>query len=233
MHKRILLKLSGELFSSENDSFDAEKIHNVAKAIFDFKTQCNVDLVIVVGAGNIWRFRDNKHLSIARNLSDKLGMTATNFNAVLLSEMLLELGDKSQAVSCYGNSDLVTVYNSENTLSLLNQGTTIVFAGGTGNPFSTTDSASVLRALELDCDIVYKATKVDGIYDKDPNVYNDAIRFSELSFEKALSLKLKVMDSSAFGMAMENDLPILVFDFSKPNVLQSVYEDSSIGTLVS
>jgi len=233
MHKRILLKLSGELFSSTNESFDAEKIHHVAKSIYDFKTQCNVDIVIVVGAGNLWRFRDNKHLSIQRNLSDKLGMTATNFNAVLLSEMLKELGDNSVAVSCYGNQDLIRKYNSEDCISLLQQGSTIVFAGGTGNPFSTTDSASVLRALELDCDIVYKATKVDGVYDKDPNEFSDAIRFSELNFEKALSLKLKVMDSSAFGMAMENDLPILVFDFSKPNILQSVYEDSSIGTLVS
>ena len=233
MQNRILLKLSGELFSSGQESFDAEKIHNVAKSIYDFKTQCNVDLVIVVGAGNIWRFRDNKHLSIARTLSDKLGMTATNFNAVLLSEMLKELGDSSHAVSSYGHSDLITDYNSELCDNLLNQGTTIVFAGGTGNPYSTTDSASVLRALELDCDIVYKATKVDGVYDKDPHKFEDAVRFSELSFEKALSLKLKVMDSSAFGMAMENDLPILVFDFSKPNILQSVYEDSSIGTLVS
>ena len=233
MHKRILLKLSGEFFSSDDAPFDPKKIHQVAKSIYEFKTQCNVDIVIVVGAGNLWRFRDNQHLSVSRNLSDKLGMTATNFNAILLAEMLIELGDKAKAVSCYAHSDLMRTYDSTDCLSLLNQGSTIVFAGGTGNPFSTTDSASVLRALELDCDVVYKATKVDGVYDKDPHQFDDAVRFSELSFDKALSMQLKVMDSSAFGMAMENDLPILVFDFSKPNILQSVYEDSSIGTLVS
>ena len=233
MHKRILLKLSGDLFSSEGESFNSEKIHTVAKAIFDFKSQCNVDLVIVVGAGNVWRFRDNTHLTISRNLSDKMGMMATNFNAVLLSEMLNQLGDKSCARSVFGVSDLIKSYNSEEGLELLNSGSTIVFAGGTGNPFSTTDSAAVLRALELDCDVVYKATKVDGVYDKDPNKFADAVRFSELSFADALARQLEVMDSSAFGMAMQNDLPILVFDFSKPNNLQSVFMDSSIGTLVS
>jgi uridylate kinase len=105
--------------------------------------------------------------------------------------------------------------------------------GGTGNPFSTTDSAAVLRALELDCDVVFKATKVDGVYDSDPNKNPDAVRFEEISFQQALSLGLKVMDAAAFGMAMENELPILVFDFSKPNNLQSVFSDPSIGTLVS
>jgi len=233
MNDRILLKISGEMFASDGNSFDPQKIHDVAQSIFDFKTQCNVDLVIVVGAGNLWRFRDNQHLKLSRTISDKLGMTATNFNAVLLAEMLKELGDLVSAVSVYGNADYIDEYNSESCRESLSRGKTIVFAGGTGSPYSTTDSASVLRALELECDIVYKATKVDGVYDKDPQKHSDAVRFSELSFAEALSKNLKVMDASAFGMAMENDLPILVFDFSKPKILQSVYQDSSIGTLVS
>lgn len=228
-----MLKLSGEFFSNDSDSFNADKIHTVAKTIYEFKSQCNVDLVIVVGAGNVWRFRDNQHLDMSRNLSDKLGMTATNFNAVLLSEMLLNCGDKSVAMSCYTNDDLMLKYNTEAATNLLQMGHTIVLGGGTGNPFSTTDSAAVLRALELDCDVVFKATKVDGVYDSDPNKNPDAVRFEEISFQQALSLGLKVMDAAAFGMAMENELPILVFDFSKPNNLQSVFSDPSIGTLVS
>ncbi len=233
MNTRILLKLSGEFFSTEQESFSAEKISILSKAIYDFKSQCNVDLVIVVGAGNVWRFRDQQHLDMSRNISDKLGMSATNFNAVLLAEMLNNVGDKAAAMSCYTPDDLMLAYNSEAALNLIDCGHTLVLGGGTGHPYSTTDLASVLRALELECDIVYKATKVDGVYDADPMQNSDAKRFAELSFAEALSRGLKVMDSSAFGMAMENDLPILVFDFSKMNNLQTVFSDPTIGTLVS
>ena len=233
MNTRILLKLSGDFFSSESESFNSDKIYALSKAIYDFKSQCNVELAIVVGAGNVWRFRDNQHLDMSRNISDKLGMSATNFNAVLLAEMLNNCGDKAAALSCYAPGDLMVPYNSEAALNLLDMGHTIVLGGGTGHPYSTTDLASVLRALELDCNIVYKATKVDGVYDSDPLQNPDAKRFAELSFAEALSRGLKVMDSSAFGMAMENDLPILVFDFSKLNNLQTVFSDPSIGTLVS
>ena len=233
MNTRILLKLSGEFFSTDNEAFNVEKIHSLSKAIYDFKSQCNVDLVIVVGAGNVWRFRDNQDLDMSRNISDKLGMSATNFNAVLLAQMLNNCGDKSVALSCYASEDMMQPYNSEAATNLLARGNTLVLGGGTGHPYSTTDLAAVLRALELGCDIVYKATKVDGVYDSDPFMNPDAKRFSELYFADALARGLKVMDSSAFGMAMENDLPILVFDFSKLNNLQTVFMDPSIGTLVS
>ena len=156
MNTRILLKLSGDFFSSESESFNSDKIYALSKAIYDFKSQCNVELAIVVGAGNVWRFRDNQHLDMSRNISDKLGMSATNFNAVLLAEMLNNCGDKAAALSCYAPGDLMVPYNSEDALNLLDMGHTIVLGGGTGHPYSTTDLASVLRALELDCNIVYK-----------------------------------------------------------------------------
>ncbi len=233
MYKRILLKLSGELFAGESGVFDYEKIEDLASHIYKFAQQNSLNLAIVVGAGNLWRHRDNSHLALSRVLSDQLGMLSTNYNAILLSIALKSVGAKSTVYSAFGNSKMTQDYEPKVAQTALDENHIVVLAGGTGNPYCTTDLASVLRALELECQVVFKATNVDGVYDKDPNKYADAKRFDTLSFAKALELDLKVMDRSAFGMAMENDLPLLVFDFSKSNSLQNVYEDHSIGTLVS
>ncbi|MBT6143121.1 uridine monophosphate kinase [bacterium] len=233
MYKRILLKLSGELFAGESGVFDYEKIEDLAHEIHKFTKQNSLSLAVVVGAGNLWRYRDNSHLSLSRVLSDQLGMLSTNYNAILLSVALKSVGAKSTVYSAFGNSKMIRDYEPKVAKVALDDNHIVVLAGGTGNPYCTTDLASVLRALELECQVVFKATNVDGVYDKDPNQYSDAKRFATLSFTKALELDLKVMDRSAFGMAMENDLPLLVFDFSKSNSLQNVYENHSIATLVS
>jgi len=233
MYKKLLLKISGDLLSSESSSFDPEKIENLAKTLVSFQQKYDVCLAIVVGAGNIWRFRDNKHLSLNRNTSDMLGMLATNYNAVLLKEAILKYTQSVTCFSAFGNDRLIDFYSPHNARKSFNDKKITVLAGGTGSPFVTTDSASVLRALELDCDVVLKATKVNGIYTSDPMKDKNAIKFQNLTFNEAISRGLNIMDLGAFGLAKENDLPILVFDFTNLKNLEDVYNNPNLGTLVT
>jgi len=231
-YKRILLKLSGDLFSDETNSFDYDKFETLASEILSFQKKHDLEIAVVVGAGNIWRYRDNTHSGLPRITSDKMGMTATVFNAVLFSQKINEVGGNSQVFSAFPIADIASSYSAEAAKLALQKGKVVLLAGGTGYPFCTTDLAAVLRALELECDVVFKATKVDGVYDKDPKKFDDAKRFSEITYTKALELKLKVMDLTAFGMAMENALKMMVFDFTDPKNLDKVYKDPSLGTLV-
>lgn len=233
MYKKLLLKISGDLLSSDSSSFDPEKIESLAKTLVDFKDKYDLSLAIVVGAGNIWRFRDNKHLSLNRNTSDMLGMLATNYNAVLLKEAILKYTEDVRCYSAFGNDRLIDFYSPHNAKrEFLNKKITVL-AGGTGSPFVTTDSASVLRALELDCDLVLKATKVNGVYTSDPMKDKNAIKFQNLTFNEAISKGLNVMDLGAFGLAKENNLPILVFDFTDLKNLEEVYNNPNLGTLIT
>ncbi len=231
-YKRILLKMSGDLFSDENNSFDYNKLKTLAFVLVEFQKKYEVELAVVVGAGNIWRYRDNTSSGLPRLTSDKMGMTATVFNAVLLAEKIKEVGGESKVHSAFPIADLALDYSADAAKASMEKGKIVLLAGGTGYPFCTTDLAAVLRALELDCDVVYKATKVDGVYDKDPMKNDDAKRFDTLSYQEALELKLKIMDLTAFGMACENSLKIMVFDFTKYENLDKVYLDSSLGTLI-
>ena len=233
MYKRILVKISGELFKSEDSSFDPEKIEKLAKVFVEFQKKFDVSLAVVVGAGNIWRFRDNKHLSLNRNTSDMLGMMATNYNAILLKEAIAKFSSSVCSFSAFGNNKLIEDYSVYKAKKCFDAKKITILAGGTGNPFVTTDSASVLRALELSCDVVFKATKVNGVYSSDPNLDENAIKFQNLTFNEAISKGLNVMDLGAFGLAKENDLPILVFDLSDFSNLEKVYNDPNLGTLVT
>ena len=233
MYKKILVKISGDLFSAGDASFDPERIELLAKTFVEFQRKYSVNLAIVVGAGNIWRFRDNKHLSLNRNTSDMLGMLATNYNAVLLKEAILKFSRDVACYSAFGNDRLIDSYSPHNARKDFLNNKITVLAGGTGNPFVTTDSASVLRALELACDVVFKATKVNGVYSSDPLKNDDAIKFQNLTFNDAIHKGLNIMDLGAFGLAKENDLPILVFDFSDFSNLEKVYNDPNLGTLIT
>ena len=233
MYKRVLLKVSGELLGSDVSSFDFDKVLELAKYIKRFKDENNLELAIVVGGGNIWRYRDNQDLSLNRVVSDRLGMTATVMNAVLLQHALLNQGDLAVVSSSVEVQNLVDSLKIDDLLSALVLGETIVFAGGTGNPFYTTDSCAVLRSLELQCDVLLKATKVDGVYDKDPFKNSDAHKYPKLDHQKAIVDELNVMDLTAMSMARDESLDIIVFDFSKPENLLNVFTDKDLSTIVS
>lgn len=232
MYRRVLLKVSGELFGGENGGFDYAKIDEVAKWIVKFKEDNALQLAIVVGGGNIWRFRDNSGLSLPRYISDRLGMTATVMNGVLLEQALKANGDEAKVVSALEVENLVGRKTTTEVLEFLDYGETVVFAGGTGNPYYTTDSCAVLRALELGCDVLLKATKVAGVYDMDPVGNPEAKKYNKLGHQEVIEQELRVMDLTAMSMAKDEKLEIVVFDFSKPENLLNVFTDPDLSTIV-
>jgi uridylate kinase len=234
MYKRILLKISGEMFSAEDgSSFDFEKYTKVAKVISAFVKKHSVELAIVVGAGNIWRYRDTTGAGLDRVEADQLGMTATCFNAKLLENALNKVGSPAVAMSDFSVPNLLEDYHYKLANDVLSAGEICILAGGTGNPFFTTDSCAVLRALELDCEILFKATKVDGVYDSDPHKNKDAKRYSTITYSEVLAKSLEVMDLAAISLAKDASLPLLVFDFSDYENLEKVMLNESLGTKVN
>ncbi len=231
---RVLLKLSGEALKGHRDfGYDAAAIRAVVAKI---KTVLDrgAEVAIVVGAGNIWRGKMGGDDGMDHVNADKMGMLATVMNAMALREFFTEAGVPVLIQCAIPMGTFVTQYDREQAIKALESGQVVIFAGGTGNPFFTTDTAATLRALETDCDAVLKATKVDGVYSADPMKDPNAVRYSELSFDEALEKHLSVMDAAAFSLCRDNDLPVIVFDFSSPDTLERVISgDSSAGTVVS
>jgi uridylate kinase len=232
MYKRVLLKVSGELLGGDHGGFDYAKINDLAKTILEFKKTNDLELAIVVGGGNVWRFSDNSELNLPRVVSDRLGMTATIMNGVLLKEALVANGDDARVASALEVENLVDRVKTSDVVDYLEFGETVVFAGGTGNPFYTTDSCAVLRALETECDFLLKATKVPGVFDKDPKKFPDAKKYNLIDHQTAIVDELRVMDLTAMSMARDAKLKIMVFDFSKPVNLLNVFTDSALSTIV-
>ena len=231
---RVLLKLSGEALKGEQDhGYDAEAVRSVVervKAVAD----CGVEVALVVGAGNIWRGVMGRAGGMDRVNADYMGMLATVMNALCLRDFFRAAGIDAVVQCSIGMEPIAPRYNRDEAIRALEAGKIVIFAGGTGSPFFTTDTTSALRALETDCDAVLKATKVDGVYTADPFKDPTAKRYAELSFDEALAKQLKVMDSTAFSMCRDNDLPIIVFDFSDPDALTRVLAgDTEAGTIVS
>lgn len=228
-----MLKVSGEVFMNDDGGpFDHKKYERVAKAIIDLIKNEDVQVAVVVGAGNIWRYRDNKDTNMDRVASDKMGMLATNMNAKNLEFHLQQSGIGAIALSAF-EAENVDMYDVNLAREALNDGEVVVLAGGTGNPYFTTDSAAALRALELECDVLMKATKVDGVYTADPMKDKNAERYDTLTYDKALAENLQVMDLAAVALCRDNELPVLVFDFTDPDNLDKVYKDSNLGTLIT
>ncbi len=231
---RILLKLSGEALKGDQDhGYDAEAVRAVVdrvKAVADR----GVEVALVVGAGNIWRGVMGRSGGMDRVNADYMGMLATVMNALCLRDFFRAAGIEAIVQSAIGMEPVAPRYNRDEAVRALEAGKIVIFAGGTGSPFFTTDTTSALRALETDCDAVLKATKVDGIYTADPFKDPTAVRYTELSFDEALARQLKVMDSTAFSMCRDNDLPIIVFNFSDPDAFTRVLAgDTEAGTIVS
>ena len=231
-YKRILLKISGEAFSSHDGfGFDYTRLHTIASQIVDVAKQ-KKEIVIVVGAGNIWRYRDTKESGIERTASDAMGMLATIMNAVALQSALEKMGAFTRVCSAIDVPQLAEPYLRRRAERHLEKGRIVICAGGTGNPFFTTDSAAALRALELECDVIVKASTVDGIYDADPHTHKNAKKYETLTFKEAIEKNLQVLDQSAFSLCREQNLPIIVFDFSVEGALLRIAKGENVGTLV-
>ncbi|MBI3331923.1 UMP kinase [Candidatus Peregrinibacteria bacterium] len=231
-YKRIMLKLSGEVFSGDEEyGIHRAAFLDTAKQIQDvYKT--GVQVVIVVGGGNIWRYRDTKENGIERTVSDAMGMLATVMNSVALQAALESLGLETRVLSAIDIPQLAEPFIKRRAQRHLQKNRIVICAGGTGNPYFTTDSAAALRALELSCDVLLKATNVDGVYDKDPNKHKDAVKYDELTFQQALDKHLDIMDQAAFSLCQDQSLPIVVFNFMKKGSLLKAAKGEKIGTFV-
>ena len=227
---RVLLKISGEaLKGTQEHGYDAEAVRGVVARVKRIIDQ-DVEVALVVGAGNVWR----GVMGRAGGMDRVNAMLATVMNALCLRDFFTAAGVPAIVQSSIGMEPIAPRYDRVKAIRALEAGQLVIFAGGTGSPFFTTDTTAVLRALETDCDAVLKATKVDGVYTADPMKDPSARRFATLSFDEALSRQLKVMDSTAFSMCRDNDLPIIVFNFSDPESFEAVLAgDTSYGTIVS
>jgi len=232
--KRILLKLSGEaLMGEQNYGIDTNVAEAVAKEIRSVHDS-GVEIAIVVGGGNIFRGVSKSAGNMDRSSADYIGMLATVMNAVVLQDALEKQGVITRVQSAIDIPQLAESFIRRRAERHLEKKRVVIFAAGTGNPYFTTDSAAALRALEMKADVIFKATKVDGIYSEDPALNPDATRFSSISYQEVLEKHLKVMDSSAISLCMENNLPIFVFNMRKDgNIVKAVNGDLEIGTLVS
>ena len=231
-YKRILLKLSGEAWVGDKaGGIDPEiliKYSNEIKKIYDR----GVEIAIVIGGGNIYRGFNNE-FKIDRVQGDYMGMLATLINGLALQNTLENIGIPTRLQSAINVNKVAEPYIKRKALRHLDKKRIVIFSAGTGNPYFTTDSAAVLRAIEIEADVILKGTRVDGIYNEDPNKNSDAFKFEKITFKEAISKGLKIMDTTAFTLSHENKLPIIVFDMNQENNLLKVLNGENVGTLVN
>lgn len=233
-YNRILLKISGETLKGNLEfGYEAEAVNAVVKQVGELIDD-GVEIALVVGAGNVWRGIMGSEWGMDRVSADYMGMLATVMNAICLRDAFENAGFSCEVQTSIPMEPIVNRYNRNEAVKALENGKIIIFAAGTGSPFFTTDTTASLRALEIGAEVLLKATKVDGIYNVDPNKFPDAIRYENLTYQQALTENLAIMDSTAFSMCRDNNLPIVVFDFFKEGNLAKVLQnDKSVGTLVS
>ena len=233
IYSRILLKLSGEILAGEKGfGIDLEKANLLAQEVKSIHT-LGVGIGLIIGAGNIIRGVQAANHGMERVTGDYLGMLATIINAVSLQDALEQEGCETRTLSAINITQIAEPYIRRRAIRHLEKGRIVIVAGGTGNPFFTTDSAAALRAKELNAEIVIKGTKVDGVYNEDPNIKSTAIKYENISYDKVLTDNLKVMDLTAITLCKENNIPIQVFDILKLGNLKQLILGAKIGTLVS
>lgn len=229
-YKRILLKVSGEALSGpKGTGFDEETIASICRGIKD-AFNLGVQIGIVVGGGNFWRGRSSGKMD--RMDADKIGMLATVMNAIAVKDALRQQGVPAVVMTSAVMPQVAEPFTSDKAIAAMQEGKIVVFGGGTGNPIFSTDTASALRALEIGADAMFKATMVDGVYDKDPHKYPDAVKYETLTFSRVLEERLAVMDSTAATLCRDNGLPILVFDLGEPANIARAAQGAEVGTLV-
>lgn len=229
--KRVVLKISGEALAGENKTgIDIDTVNSMAQEIKKMK-DLGVEIAIVVGGGNFWRGRSSEDLS--RTTSDYIGMLGTVMNGLALRDTLENIGVKVKVQSAINLSQVAEFYTKSNSVDYLEQGNVVIFAAGTGNPYFSTDTAAALRAAEIGAEAILSGKKgVDGVYDADPNVVKDAMKFDELTYMDVLSRGLKIMDSTATSLCMENHIPLLVFGIDEPSNMIDVILGKKIGTII-
>ncbi|MCS7055602.1 MAG: UMP kinase [Thermoflexales bacterium] len=231
--KRVLLKIGGEaLAGPEGFGIDPQRVVWVAEKVRSLK-ELGAEVVLVLGAGNIWRGKDGLAHGMERSAADHMGMLATVMNALALRDALERIGVTTRVQTAIEMRALAEPYIRLRAIRHLEKGRVVIIGAGTGNPYFTTDTAGALRAAETNCDILIKATKVDGVYTADPRKDEGARRYEFLTYLEALNQKLGVMDSTALTLCMENDLPILVLDLWQPNSLERAVRGEKIGTLIA
>lgn len=231
-YKRILLKLSGEsLAGGEGHGIDSVRLHSYAVQIKRI-VEKGVRVGIVIGGGNIFRGMSGAAKGFDRVAGDQMGMLATVINSLALSSELENIGQRCRMFTSINMEPLGEHYSKRKAMDALDEGNVVIIAGGTGNPYFTTDTASALRAVEMEADIMFKGTRVDGIYTADPEKDSSAKKFSEITYDDVLARNLKVMDLTAIALCKENNMPIYVFDMDSEGNLEKVVEGNEIGTLV-
>ncbi|NQT04475.1 MAG: UMP kinase [Dehalococcoidia bacterium] len=233
-YKRVLIKLSGESFAGENKfGIDITTLAKIAKQIKGI-VEMRVEVAIVVGGGNIWRGGEAEANGVDRVTADYAGMLATVINALALQDMLEREGVHTRTQTAIGINQVAEPYIRRRAVRHLEKGRVVIFAGGTGNPYMTTDTAAALRAIEVGAEVLLMTkNKVDGIYSADPIKKPDAKKFERITHLEALNLRLEVMDATALSLCLENKLPIIVFDLQAPRSMEKAVRGEPIGTLVS
>ena len=229
---RILLKLSGEVLANDHGfGIDAAKVSYLAQEIKPVHDS-NVDIGLIIGAGNIFRGIKAAAGGMDRVTGDYLGMLATIMNAIALQDSLEKIGCQTRTLSAINVTQIAEPYIRRRAIRHMEKGRIVIIAGGTGNPFFTTDSAAALRATELGAEIVLKGTKVDGVYDKDPEKFQNAEKYEHLTYDKVIQDDLRVMDMTAITLCKENRIPIKVFSIKNPGDLLDIVMGSNIGTII-
>jgi len=233
-YKRILLKLSGEALMGDDKEagIDSKKLLHYAqeiKKIYDI----GIQISIVIGGGNIYRGFNNTEHKIDRVQGDYMGMLATLINGLALQNTLENIGIATRLQSAINVNQVAEPYIKRKAIRHLEKNRIVIFAAGTGNPYFTTDSAAVLRAIETEADVILKGTKVDGVYNCDPKTNSNAIKYEEITFNEAISKGLKIMDPTAFTLSQENNLPIIVFDINLKDNLTKAVSKEKIGTIIN
>jgi uridylate kinase len=232
-YHRILLKLSGEaLGSTQGSGLDPQRALDIARRVRDVR-EMGVDVAIVIGAGNLWRGKVGLELGMDRATADYMGMLATVMNALALMDALENLGVMTRVQSAIEMRSVAEPYIRRRAIRHLEKGRVVIFGGGTGNPYFSTDTAAALRAMEIGADVLIKATKVDGVYDCDPKTNPNAVKFDRLTYIDTLNRRLEVMDSTAISLCMENKLPILVLNLWDTQALTRALMGEAVGTLVT
>ncbi len=231
-YKRILLKLSGETLGGKQGSgFDYDTIRSLAKSVIAVHN-LNVEVGIVIGGGNIFRGAKSTDGNIGRVAGDHMGMLATVINSICLQEMLEQRGVLTRVLSAIELNAIAEPYIKRRADRHLEKKRVVIFAAGTGNPYFTTDTAAVLRASEVGAEIVIKATKTNGVYDKDPLTHSDAVRYVKLNYDEVLNKNLQVMDATAIAFCRDNKLPIMVLDYRESETILKAVCGESVGTLI-
>jgi len=232
-YKRVLLKLSGELFGEKDGKgIGFENFERIALQIYDIWKKTGVELTIVVGGGNIFRGRE-RSTDVDEASADYIGMLGTIINGIALQDALERTGAPTRMMTAFEIKSVAEPYIRRRAIRHIDKGRIAIFTAGTGNPFFTTDSGAALRAIEMHCDVILKATNVDGVYSEDPKVNLNAIFYNKLTYQEAIEKNLKVMDATAFALCQKHSMPIIVFNIKELKNLDKILQGEKTGTLVS